>query len=138
MTSGADKNSIEIQENERNNAFVTTRTIGNSANQIPHQISHLDPQVEHRSEFQCNCDCDNSKPINNELYDDHFDITSDNPNIVFDKSRELKSKNAIIFVITPTYSRPTQMADMTRLSQTLSLVRDIFWIVSEDSHIRSQ
>lgn len=39
-----------------------------------------------------------------------------------------------IFVITPTYTRATQMADMTRLAQTLMLVKDIFWIVSEDSH----
>ncbi|XP_053214276.1 galactosylgalactosylxylosylprotein 3-beta-glucuronosyltransferase 1-like [Panonychus citri] len=40
-----------------------------------------------------------------------------------------------IYVITPTYTRPTQMADMTRLAQTLMLVKNVFWIVAEDSHL---
>ena len=44
----------------------------------------------------------------------------------------------IIFLITPTYTRPTQAADMTRLSQTLQLVPDIFWIVVEDAHNSSR
>ena len=44
----------------------------------------------------------------------------------------------LIFLITPTYTRPTQAADMTRLSQTLQLVPDIFWIVVEDAHNRSR
>jgi len=40
----------------------------------------------------------------------------------------------IVFVITPTYNRATQLADMTRLAQTLMLVKNIFWIVVEDSY----
>ena len=51
---------------------------------------------------------------------------------LFDENR------VIIFVITPTYTRPTQLADMTRLAQTLQLVPDIFWIVVEDSHNMSK
>lgn len=43
----------------------------------------------------------------------------------------------VIYVITPTYARATQMPDMTRLSQTLLLAnykfKNIFWIVSEDA-----
>lgn len=39
----------------------------------------------------------------------------------------------IIFVLTPTYSRPTQLADMTRLCNTLMHIRSIFWIVIEDA-----
>ncbi len=50
---------------------------------------------------------------------------------------ESKSTNPIIFVITPTYTRPTQMPDMTRLAQTLRLVKHLFWIVVEDSHVLS-
>jgi len=48
------------------------------------------------------------------------------------------SNEKTIFVITPTYTRPTQMADLTRLGQTLEWAAakygmTIFWIVSEDS-----
>lgn len=44
----------------------------------------------------------------------------------------------IIFFVTPTYKRPTQMVDLVRLSQVLQLARlkygiHIFWIVIEDS-----
>ncbi|XP_015781385.1 galactosylgalactosylxylosylprotein 3-beta-glucuronosyltransferase 1 [Tetranychus urticae] len=49
-----------------------------------------------------------------------------------------QAKPPTIFVITPTYTRPTQMADMTRLAQTLMLVKNIFWIVTEDSHLLNQ
>ncbi|RWS04304.1 glucuronosyltransferase sqv-8-like protein [Dinothrombium tinctorium] len=40
----------------------------------------------------------------------------------------------VVYVITPTYTRATQMADLTRLAQTLMLVKNVFWIVSEDSN----
>lgn len=42
-----------------------------------------------------------------------------------------------IYVITPTYRRPEQTADLTRLAQTLMLVRDIHWLVIEDSNVKS-
>lgn len=42
-----------------------------------------------------------------------------------------------VYVITPTYRRPEQVADLTRLAQTLMLVRDIHWLVVEDSHVKS-
>lgn len=45
---------------------------------------------------------------------------------------EIQTKSPVIFVITPTYYRLTQMADLTRLSNTLSLVPNIHWIVIED------
>lgn len=38
-----------------------------------------------------------------------------------------------IYLITPTYSRPEQKADLTRLSYTLRHVPNIHWIVIEDS-----
>lgn len=53
------------------------------------------------------------------------------------ESSDLRSRAKVIYVITPTYSRATQMPDMTRLSQTLQLansrLQNIFWIVSEDA-----
>ncbi|KAE9528811.1 hypothetical protein AGLY_012386 [Aphis glycines] len=42
-----------------------------------------------------------------------------------------------VYVITPTYRRPEQVADLTRLAQTLMLVRDIHWLVVEDSNTKS-
>ncbi|XP_076353940.1 galactosylgalactosylxylosylprotein 3-beta-glucuronosyltransferase 2-like isoform X2 [Tachypleus tridentatus] len=38
-----------------------------------------------------------------------------------------------IFFITPTYSRPVQKAELTRISHTLRLVPNIHWILVEDS-----
>ena len=37
-----------------------------------------------------------------------------------------------IFIITPTYSRPVQKAELTRLSQTFRLVPKLHWILVED------
>ena len=38
-----------------------------------------------------------------------------------------------LYVITPTYARPVQLAELTRIYQALSNVRDVVWIVVEDS-----
>ncbi|KAI6239771.1 Galactosylgalactosylxylosylprotein 3-beta-glucuronosyltransferase [Aphelenchoides fujianensis] len=47
------------------------------------------------------------------------------------------TNGAIIFVITPTYPRPERFADMTRTTQTLMQVSNLFWIVVEDGEARS-
>ena len=39
----------------------------------------------------------------------------------------------VIFVITPTYSRNLQRAELTRLSRSLRLVTNLHWILVEDS-----
>lgn len=43
----------------------------------------------------------------------------------------------VIYVITPTYTRPVQKAELTRLSQTLMLVNNLHWIVVEDAAKKS-
>ncbi|CAD5209759.1 unnamed protein product [Bursaphelenchus okinawaensis] len=40
----------------------------------------------------------------------------------------------LIILITPTYARPTRMPDMTRMAQTLMLVKNIHWVVIEDAN----
>lgn len=40
----------------------------------------------------------------------------------------------MIFMITPTHRRPSQKADLVRLSQTLLAIPDLYWIVVEDSN----
>ncbi|XP_047534220.1 galactosylgalactosylxylosylprotein 3-beta-glucuronosyltransferase I isoform X1 [Vanessa atalanta] len=42
-----------------------------------------------------------------------------------------------IYGITPTYARLAQKADLTRLSQTLMLVKNFHWIVIEDSETKT-
>ena len=38
-----------------------------------------------------------------------------------------------LYVITPTYRRPEQVAELTRMAQTLLLVRNVHWLVVEDA-----
>lgn len=45
------------------------------------------------------------------------------------------SKLATIFVVTPTFHRPTQLADLTRLCNTLLNVHSLFWIIVEDADV---
>ncbi|VDO98755.1 unnamed protein product [Soboliphyme baturini] len=42
-------------------------------------------------------------------------------------------QTATIFIITPTYKRETQIPDLVRLSHTLMLVPNVFWILIEDA-----
>ena len=42
-----------------------------------------------------------------------------------------------IYVVTPTYSRATQLADLTRLANTLRLVPGVHWLVAEDRNVTS-
>merc|ERR1712012_749315 len=44
----------------------------------------------------------------------------------------------VIYFITPTYSRREQVALLTRLSQTLLHVKNLVWIIAEDSKSCSQ
>lgn len=46
-----------------------------------------------------------------------------------------ESEEPIIYFITPTYPRREQVAELTRLAQTLMHVSNLFWIVADDNHI---
>jgi hypothetical protein len=48
------------------------------------------------------------------------------------------TQQPLIYFITPTFKRLTQMADLTRLSNTLALAKGIYWIVIEDADMCSQ
>lgn len=43
-----------------------------------------------------------------------------------------------IYVVTPTYARPVQKAELTRLVQAFSLVKGLRWIVVEDAAVKTQ
>ena len=51
-----------------------------------------------------------------------------------EKAATANTKLPTIFMITPTYARWTQKADLTRLCQTLMHVQNLHWIVVEDSN----
>ncbi|KAI3421252.1 hypothetical protein GPALN_014878 [Globodera pallida] len=52
--------------------------------------------------------------------------------IYFNKFSENLNTNVKLILITPTMLRPSRLADMTRLSQTLMHVKNVHWIVIED------
>ena len=43
-----------------------------------------------------------------------------------------------IYVVTPTYERSVQYAELTRLQNTLRSVPKVFWIIIEDSEYKSK
>merc|ERR1712062_86168 len=63
------------------------------------------------------------------------DLFQDTYNTLFDSEtneNQLEEKIGL-YVITPTYPRPEQLPELTRLSQTLMHVENILWIVAEDA-----
>jgi hypothetical protein len=38
-----------------------------------------------------------------------------------------------LYIITPTYRRPEQLAELTRLGYTLKHIANLFWLVIEDA-----
>ncbi|UMM30376.1 hypothetical protein L5515_012283 [Caenorhabditis briggsae] len=50
------------------------------------------------------------------------------------KRSETNQTNRMIIVVTPTYKRMTRIADMLRMANTLSHVKDLHWIVIEDGN----
>lgn len=48
-------------------------------------------------------------------------------------SSKLPDDMPIIYCITPTYYRPLQKAELTRLSHTIMLVPNIYWVIVEDA-----
>ena len=60
------------------------------------------------------------------------DICSDSIS-AYDTDSYLDQDTPVIYFITPTYSRREQVAELTRLSQTLLHIKNLVWIVAEDS-----
>lgn len=60
------------------------------------------------------------------LLSDQF--LQENQTLKIDKDKDIP----LIYVITPTYYRETQMAEITRLSNTLRQVKRLHWVVVED------
>ena len=52
-------------------------------------------------------------------------------------THEFVDDSPFIFIVTPTYPRPTQLADMTRLCNTLRYIPRIYWVVVDDSSVKN-
>ncbi len=59
-------------------------------------------------------------------------------NVIKLKNKLFLNELPIIYIITPTYARPQQIAELTRLQNTLRSVPKCFWIVIEDSTNKSE
>jgi hypothetical protein len=58
--------------------------------------------------------------------------------VAFSKYMKFKRQQApTLYLITPTYKRDTQLADLTIMKNTLWLVPNLVWIVVEDSKIKT-
>ncbi|XP_060545513.1 galactosylgalactosylxylosylprotein 3-beta-glucuronosyltransferase 3 [Pantherophis guttatus] len=55
-----------------------------------------------------------------------------------EKVPEPVEETPVIYVVTPTYARLVQKAELVRLSQTLMHIRNLHWIVVEDSPSKTQ
>lgn len=43
-----------------------------------------------------------------------------------------------LYIITPTYRRPEQIPELTRMSHTLMLVKNVHWLVIEDATVATK
>lgn len=43
-----------------------------------------------------------------------------------------------LYIITPTYRRPEQLPELTRMSHTLMLVKNVHWLVIEDATVATE
>ena len=69
--------------------------------------------------------------------------TTTRPHFLFRNTKESQipisePSKPLLYVMTPTYRRATQLADLTRLAQTLMLVPTLHWIVVEDAEVGHQ
>ncbi|XP_033213764.1 galactosylgalactosylxylosylprotein 3-beta-glucuronosyltransferase P-like [Belonocnema kinseyi] len=53
-------------------------------------------------------------------------------------SRQLNEIVDPLYIITPTYRRPEQIAELTRMSHTLMLVKNVNWLVIEDAKVATK
>lgn len=79
-------------------------------------------------------------PISQETITEHKAPPTAKPAAVSSSLRNVEADEnlPVLFIITPTYSRPTQKVDLTSLCQTLSLVPQVLWIVVEDSEQKTE
>lgn len=66
----------------------------------------------------------------------HKTVTPSRPSSPTSKSEE--SSEEPLYIITPTYRRPEQIPELTRMAHTLMLVKNIHWLVIEDATVATK
>ncbi|XP_003398780.2 galactosylgalactosylxylosylprotein 3-beta-glucuronosyltransferase P [Bombus affinis] len=55
-----------------------------------------------------------------------------------ESSMKLNKTPEPLYIITPTYRRPEQIPELTRMSHTLMLVKNVYWLVIEDATVATK
>jgi len=102
---------------------------------IKHRLSSLRKQYDLRGSGSSSGAKVNQKKNNTDPEAKYFKLFPTS-NQKTPRERRNESESDVIptiYVITPTYTRPQQIAELTRLGQTLRHVKALHWLVSEDA-----
>lgn len=86
--------------------------------------------------------------LTNYLHKDILELTENNSkneqNVSLNEERRRESSTNSdnipepLYIITPTYRRPEQIPELTRMSHTLMLVKNVHWLVIEDARVATK
>lgn len=85
--------------------------------------------------------------LTNHLHKDILELSENNSkndqNVSLNEDRQESSMNSDkipepLYIITPTYRRPEQIPELTRMSHTLMLVKNVHWLVIEDATVATK
>ncbi|XP_016909006.1 galactosylgalactosylxylosylprotein 3-beta-glucuronosyltransferase P [Apis cerana] len=85
--------------------------------------------------------------LTNYLHKDILELSENNSkndqNVSLNEERRESSMNSDkipepLYIITPTYRRPEQIPELTRMSHTLMLVKNVHWLVIEDATVATK
>ncbi|XP_043798373.1 galactosylgalactosylxylosylprotein 3-beta-glucuronosyltransferase P isoform X1 [Apis laboriosa] len=85
--------------------------------------------------------------LTNHLHKDILELSENNSkndrNVSLNEERQESSMNSNkmpepLYIITPTYHRPEQIPELTRMSHTLMLVKNVHWLVIEDATVATK
>ncbi|XP_031368186.1 galactosylgalactosylxylosylprotein 3-beta-glucuronosyltransferase P [Apis dorsata] len=85
--------------------------------------------------------------LTNYLHKDILELSENNSkndrNVSLNEERQESSMNSDkmpepLYIITPTYRRPEQIPELTRMSHTLMLVKNVHWLVIEDATVATK
>lgn len=64
--------------------------------------------------------------------------TVEHKTVISPSSPSEEFSEEILFIITPTYRRPEQIPELTRMAHTLMLIKNVHWLVIEDANVATK